>query len=75
MAGAAMENCKAALLLFLRSLPSDSFFNVVSFGSEHVTLFSSPRAYDNASLDRASKHVQQFKADLGTNFIVIDIWR
>lgn len=66
----AMENCKAALLLFLRSLPSDSFFNVVSFGTNHVSLYKAPEAYNNSSLEHATKHVQTFRSDLGIRIIL-----
>ena len=39
MNGARMEETKAALVLFLQSLPEDSFFNIYSFNTFYTSLF------------------------------------
>ena len=39
MSGARIEKAKEALILFLKSLPEDSYFNVVSFGSKSIKMF------------------------------------
>jgi len=39
MSGTRIENAKMALILFLKSLPPGSYFNVVSFGENFDKLF------------------------------------
>ena len=39
MDGTRIVKAKEALLLFLKSLPQESYFNVVSFGNKHKFLF------------------------------------
>ena len=38
MDGESMDITKEALILFLKSLPIDSYFEIVSFGSNHTFL-------------------------------------
>ena len=39
MSGNRMDNANEALFLFLKSLPTDCYFNIVSFGSNYSSLF------------------------------------
>ena len=41
MNGERIVNAKEALFLFLKSLPADCYFNVISFGNSYSALFSS----------------------------------
>ncbi|KAL4496552.1 hypothetical protein ABPG72_015913 [Tetrahymena utriculariae] len=45
MSGESISRACEALILFLRSLPNDSYFNVVSFGSSFDKLFPSSAQY------------------------------
>ncbi|KAL8383441.1 hypothetical protein RB595_010574 [Gaeumannomyces hyphopodioides] len=63
--GKRIPNLKAALHVFLRSLPVGTKFNIVSFGSSHSLLFERSRSYDQSSLDEASRHVDTFDSNYG----------
>jgi uncharacterized protein YegL len=65
MSGSKMEQVRQAMQLFLRSLPTDSYFNIISFGSSFVKLFETSQAYAQASLQAATTLVASFTADLG----------
>lgn len=51
--------------MFIKSLPKDSFFNVVSFGSKSVKLFNDSQRYDNKSIETAVGTVKKMSADFG----------
>ena len=65
MQGSSIAEARNALQLCLRSLPAGSYFNIVGFGSTFEMLFPQSRAYDEASLEAASKHVSDLHANLG----------
>ena len=56
---------KKTLQLFLRALPADSRFNIISFGSRTTSFEPRSVTYDNDSMRRATKHVQDMSANLG----------
>ncbi|PKS12404.1 hypothetical protein jhhlp_000608 [Lomentospora prolificans] len=60
-----IANLKAALHIFLKSLPVGVKFNICSFGSRYSLLWERSRSYDKASLDEASRHVDTFDANMG----------
>lgn len=55
MSGSRINNAKKALSLFLHSLPVDTNFNVISFGSQHFSMFPASARYTNESLTQALK--------------------
>ncbi|KAL4484465.1 hypothetical protein ABPG74_019642 [Tetrahymena malaccensis] len=65
MSGQPIQKACEALILFLKSLPTDSYFNVVSFGSSYQKLFESSIKYDTQSLEKAIKIIKKYTADLG----------
>ena len=60
-----MEQCKAALQLFLRSLPEKSVFNIVGFGSSYSKLFPKSQAYNTQNLETATDHVKSISSNMG----------
>ncbi|KAH3732835.1 Vault protein inter-alpha-trypsin domain [Pelomyxa schiedti] len=66
MEGEPIEQVKQTLQIFLRSLPEGTRFNIIGFGTYHVTLFSKGSAvYNEETLDTASKYVVKMSANLG----------
>ncbi|KAK3298770.1 von Willebrand factor type A domain-containing protein [Chaetomium fimeti] len=66
MNGPNIKNLKAALCLFLKSLPVGVKFNICSFGSRHEFLFKDgSHTYDQSSLEKATRYVDSFGADFG----------
>ncbi|XP_063429185.1 von Willebrand factor A domain-containing protein 5A-like isoform X2 [Mytilus trossulus] len=70
MNGDRMEKSKAALLLFLKSLPVGCLFNIVSFGSNYSFLFDRSQQYNKESLNAAKLHQNEMMANMGgTNIL------
>jgi Mg-chelatase subunit ChlD len=65
MDGSSIDEVRNALQLCLRSMISGCRFNIVGFGSTHESLFPETRLYDERSLDEASRHVREMRANLG----------
>ncbi|KAJ9143186.1 von Willebrand factor A domain-containing protein 5A [Coniochaeta hoffmannii] len=64
--GQRIPHLKAALQIFLKSLPLGVKFNICSFGSHHRLLFDKGSvAYDASSVEKAVKYVDGFAADHG----------
>ena len=65
MSGQSILMAKEALSLLLNSLPTDSTFNIVRFGSRMEMLFPSSQPYNDTSLEQARLLVKNLRADLG----------
>ncbi|KAL4496550.1 hypothetical protein ABPG72_015911 [Tetrahymena utriculariae] len=65
MSGQPIRRACEALTLFLKSLPNDSYFNVISFGSSFEKLFPSSIKYTSDSLEKAVYLISKYQADLG----------
>jgi len=65
MCGDRIIMSKEALVFFLKSLPPESLFNVVSFGSDYKFLFPESKANSDEALDQALKEIEKYDADMG----------
>jgi len=48
-----IEMAKQALILFLKSLPFDSYFNIYSFGDKFIKMFETSQKYDETTVQIA----------------------
>ncbi|KAI0916398.1 hypothetical protein AcW1_008870 [Taiwanofungus camphoratus] len=61
-----IDYAKKALIVLLKSLPAnDTYFNIISFGSGHSSLWSSSQKYTRTSLATATSHVDSMTANMG----------
>jgi uncharacterized protein with von Willebrand factor type A (vWA) domain len=65
MYGASIEKAKEALILFLKSLPIDTYFQVVSFGSSSKKMFDKSQKNSNESITKAIEKILPISADMG----------
>ncbi|KAF8578905.1 hypothetical protein K439DRAFT_1620948 [Ramaria rubella] len=67
MSGTSIHMAKQTLILLLRSLPpTDTWFNIFSFGSSFSSLWSASQLYStDSSLLQATTHVTTMDADMG----------
>ncbi|KAM3130705.1 hypothetical protein pb186bvf_017213 [Paramecium bursaria] len=65
MAGKRIEKAIEALRLFLQSLPLDSYFNIVSFGSTARRLNQQSQKYDDQSIEKTFQQLATFNASMG----------
>ncbi|CAG8710555.1 8161_t:CDS:2, partial [Acaulospora morrowiae] len=65
MRGEPIQKAAQTLQLLLRSLPEGCYFNVVSFGSHHDSLFPQSQLYSEVTLTRALDHAKSMDANYG----------
>jgi hypothetical protein len=69
MSGKRIAHAKQAVILFLKSLPAQSYFNIISFGSEISKMFPYSVAYTDDSINTAIEKIRKMEADLGGTYI------
>jgi hypothetical protein len=72
MVGPRIDSARECLFYFLRSLPSNSLFNIFCFGSSFESVFESSVCYNDQHLREAVAYAEKMKADLGgTNLLPV----
>lgn len=65
MTGPRIKKAKEALILFIKSLPQDTYFNVISFGSGSQNLFAKSTKYSDNEVKQAVDKIKKMSADMG----------
>ena len=73
MSGDHIFHVKETLILFLKSLPTNCFFNLIGFGSYYRSLFQESQPYNETTLGDACAYVQKMKADLGGSNLLLPL--
>jgi hypothetical protein len=72
MSGEPIQKAASSLEMFIQSLPKDSFFNVVTFGSTHVKLFPESVSNTKGNVKCALDLAKHLDADLcGTDILTL----
>ena len=73
MSGTNIQAAANTLITCVKSLPEDSFFNVVAFGSTFRVLFHTSAKYGQNSVERAVQFANQLQASLGGTELLIPL--
>ena len=65
MWGKRIEQAKKALILFLKSLPEDSKYNIISFGSKFERHYQESLLYTDENIEETINMIETFNADFG----------
>ena len=65
MGGESIEIASKALKLFLQSLPSKSYFQIIGFGSDYRLYNDIPKEYTKENINETLKIIDNLQADLG----------
>ena len=65
MAGSSIKLVSESLLFFLQSLPKDSFFQLIGFGSSYKKINDKPLLYNKENVSSTMEVIKNLKADLG----------
>ena len=58
MSGDRIDQAKNALILFLKSLPENSRFNIVSFGSAFERMYDDSMPYTDAAIEKTIEEIE-----------------
>mmetsp|Transcript_32810 Transcript_32810/g.57192 ORF Transcript_32810/g.57192 Transcript_32810/m.57192 type:complete len:894 (-) Transcript_32810:1736-4417(-) len=64
MSGGRIEMAKEAVNFFIKSLPEQSLFNIVSFGSYFSKMFPESQKYSKSIVDSALAQLRSYSADM-----------
>ena len=62
MGGKPIELVKQALLLFIQSLPEQSYFQLIGFGSDFKKYNSEPVTYSKENIDATIRETNAFRS-------------
>ena len=65
MYGDKIKISKKALELFLQSLPTKSYYQLIGFGSKFVKYDETPKEYNQENINQSMKCIETLNADLG----------
>lgn len=73
MSGDHIFHVKETLILFLKSLPTNCYFNIIGFGSYYRSLFQESQPYNETTLGKACAYVHKMRADLGGSNLLLPL--
>ena len=73
MSGDHIFHVKETLILFLKSLPTSCYFNIIGFGSYYRSLFQESQPYNETTLGKACAYVHKMRADLGGSNLLLPL--
>ena len=65
MSGNRIDMAKEALLYFIKSLPSQNYFNIFSFGSNYSSLFGESVETTDENIQNALEIIESYSANFG----------
>ncbi len=69
MRGSPINSVIKTLKIFLKSLPTKSYFNLVTFATDKESLFAESMPYNDRTLDQATRFVTSILSGGGTNIM------
>ena len=70
MYGSPIELVRNSLLLFIQSLPKESYFQIIGFGSDFIKYNENPVKYNKQNVNKIKERIKNIEGDMGgTNII------